>query len=74
MRIFIQSASTHEKFNLSFSLINPLFRKCLKTGWFPKNCVVDGTRLAELMIEHDIGVSKLAGYEIKRKDSDFFEE
>jgi restriction system protein len=34
--------------------------------------LVDGERLAELMIEHGLGVSTVATYEIKRIDSDFF--
>lgn len=36
--------------------------------------LVDGERLAELMIEHNIGVSRAYSYEIKRVDSDYFDE
>lgn len=36
--------------------------------------LIDGERLAELMIEHNIGVSRAYSYEIKRVDSDYFEE
>jgi restriction system protein len=36
--------------------------------------LIDGERLAELMIEHNIGVSAHYSYEIKRVDSDYFEE
>lgn len=36
--------------------------------------LIDGSRLAELMIEHNIGVSRAYTYEIKRVDSDYFEE
>ena len=36
--------------------------------------LIDGRRLAELMIEHNIGVSHASNYEIKRVDSDYFEE
>lgn len=36
--------------------------------------LIDGQRLAELMIEHNIGVSRAFSYEIKRVDSDYFEE
>jgi restriction system protein len=36
--------------------------------------LMDGQRLAELMIEHNIGVSRAYIYEIKRVDSDYFEE
>jgi len=36
--------------------------------------LVDGDRLADLMIEYGIGVSTIQSYEIKRVDSDFFTE
>jgi len=36
--------------------------------------LIDGARLAELMIEHDLGVSVAANYQLKRIDSDFFAE
>lgn len=36
--------------------------------------LIDGERLAELMIEHGLGVSTVATYEIKRIDSDFFSD
>jgi len=36
--------------------------------------LIDGERLAELMIEHNIGVSSADSYEIKRIDSDYFDE
>jgi restriction system protein len=36
--------------------------------------LIDGDRLAELMVEHDLGVSPMATYEVKRLDSDYFVE
>ncbi len=36
--------------------------------------LVDGGNLADLMIEHNLGVSKESSYEVKRLDKDFFEE
>jgi restriction system protein len=36
--------------------------------------LVDGQRLAEMMIDHDVGVSAEATYTVKRLDSDYFEE
>jgi restriction system protein len=36
--------------------------------------LVDGEQLASLMLEHNLGVSPVASYEVKRIDSDFFEE
>jgi restriction system protein len=39
-----------------------------------KIILIDGERLAELMIEHNVGVSPVASYEIKKIDSDYFIE
>ncbi len=39
-----------------------------------KIVLVDGERLADLMIDHDLGVSTTASYHIKRIDSDYFVE
>ncbi len=39
-----------------------------------KVILIDGKRLAELMIEYNIGVSTVRTIEVKRVDSDYFEE
>jgi len=39
-----------------------------------KIILVDGRRMAELMIEHGIGVSTISTFAVKRVDSDYFEE
>jgi restriction system protein len=39
-----------------------------------KIILVDGSRLTELMIEHNVGVTPVARYEIKKIDSDYFIE
>ncbi len=39
-----------------------------------KIILIDGNRLAELMIDYDVGVSTVASYEVKRIDTDYFEE
>lgn len=39
-----------------------------------KIILVDGERLAELMIDHNVGVSPVADYEVKRIDGDYFIE
>ena len=39
-----------------------------------KIILIDGERLAELMIEHNVGVSSVASYEVKKIDSDYFIE
>lgn len=38
----------------------------------PKVVLIDGNRLVELMIDHNMGVSVAETYEIKKIDSDFF--
>jgi len=39
-----------------------------------KIVLVDGKELAELMIDHGIGVTEVATYSVKKVDSDYFEE
>jgi len=58
----------------------------ITTSTFPRNAeeivgrshmgivLIDGARLADLMIEHDVGVSTESEYKIKRIDTDFFIE
>lgn len=40
----------------------------------PKVVLIDGRRLTELMIEFGVGVSTSATYDVKRVDSDYFDE
>jgi restriction system protein len=40
----------------------------------PKVVLIDGRRLAELMIDFDVGVHTAATYNVKRIDSDYFDE
>jgi restriction system protein len=40
----------------------------------PKVVLIDGRRLAELMIDFDVGVNTSATYSVKRVDSDYFDE
>ncbi|MDJ0568624.1 MAG: hypothetical protein QNJ53_06215 [Pleurocapsa sp. MO_192.B19] len=39
-----------------------------------KIILVDGNRVTELMIEHNVGVTSIAKYEIKKIDFDYFIE
>ena len=39
-----------------------------------KIILIDGERLAQLMIEHNIGVTPIHNYETKKLDTDYFEE
>ena len=40
----------------------------------PKVVLLDGRRLAELMIDFEVGVTTARSYSVKRVDSDYFEE
>ena len=40
----------------------------------PRVILVDGERLAGLMIDHEVGVSDRETYAVKRLDSDYFGE
>ncbi len=58
----------------------------ITTSWFTQEAkdyasssqykvvLIDGNRLADLMIEHNLGVSVVASYHLKRIDSDFFSD
>lgn len=39
-----------------------------------KIVLIDGERLAQLMMDHNLGVSPMASYEVKRIDTDYFAE
>jgi len=39
-----------------------------------KIVLIDGEQLAQLMIDHNLGVSPLAAYEVKKVDTDYFTE
>ena len=39
-----------------------------------KIALIDGQKLAELMIDHNLGVSPMATYDVKRIDADYFTE
>jgi restriction system protein len=44
------------------------------SGLHQKVILIDGPRLAELMIEHGIGVDEQQSYRVKKIDSDYFDE
>jgi len=39
-----------------------------------KIVLIDGEQLTNLMIEHDVGVSTISSYQVKKIDSDYFDE
>lgn len=58
----------------------------MTTSWFSAEAIdyvakieskvvlLDGPRIAKLMIEHDVGVSRVSTFVVKRIDSDYFDE
>ena len=40
----------------------------------PRVVLVDGERLAALMIDHNVGVSERETYQVKRIDTDYFSD
>jgi restriction system protein len=59
---------------ITTSSFTPAALTAAKTGRSYKIILIDGARLADLMIEHDLGVSVEDTYYLKRIDSDFFED
>ncbi|MBL8279609.1 MAG: restriction endonuclease [Pelomonas sp.] len=59
---------------ITTSSFTPAAIEAARTSRSYKIVLIDGARLAELMIEHDLGVSVAATYKLKRLDSDFFAE
>jgi restriction system protein len=49
-------------------------RTAYAAGVSPRVILVDGERVAELMIDHNVGVSNRETYAVKRVDSDYFGE
>lgn len=39
-----------------------------------KIVLIDGETLADMMIDHDIGVARIASYDLKKVDPDYFGE
>lgn len=59
---------------ITTSSFTPAAVDAARTSRSYKIVLIDGARLAELMIEHDLGVSVAATYQLKRLDTDFFVE
>jgi restriction system protein len=52
----------------------PASAKEFATSIEPKIILIDGKELAELMIEYNVGVATKKTYDVKRLDTDYFEE
>ena len=48
-------------------------KDCARTAQNCKIVLLEGTDLARLMIKHNIGVTPVRAYEVKRIDTDYFE-
>lgn len=59
---------------ITTSSYTPAAKEAARNSRSYKIVLIDGARLADLMIEHDLGVSVAATYQLKRIDSDFFNE
>lgn len=57
---------------ITTSSFTPAAKEAARNSRSYKIVLIDGARLADLMIEHDLGVSVAATYQLKRIDSDFF--
>lgn len=57
---------------LTTSTFTPAAVAAAKNSRSYRIVLIDGVRLAQLMIEHDLGVSITATYQLKKIDSDFF--
>jgi restriction system protein len=57
---------------ITTSSFTPAATEAARNSRSYKIVLIDGARLAELLIEHDLGVSVAATYQLKRLDTDFF--
>lgn len=70
----LDAKGAHKGVFITTSSFTPAAIAAARTSRSYRIVLIDGARLAELMIEHDLGVSVTASYQLKRLDSDFFTE
>jgi restriction system protein len=70
----LDAKGAHKGVFITTSSFTPAAIAAARTSRSYRIVLIDGARLAELMIEHDLGVSLTASYQLKRLDSDFFME
>lgn len=76
VREFVGSVSQHRATKgvfITTSSFTKEGRLCVESS-DKKVVLVDGIMLANIMIDHDIGVTTVGTYKVKRVDSDFFED
>jgi len=70
----LDAKNAHKGVFITTSTFTPAAIEAARTSRSYRIVLIDGARLAQLMIEHDLGVSVAATYQLKRMDSDFFSE
>ena len=75
IRNFIGSLAGHKASRGVFITTSIFTKKAIEyVARIPQKVIlIDGDRLAQLMIEHNVGVSTVATYDVKKVDADFFE-
>lgn len=68
----LDANSAHKGVFITTSSFTPAAVSAAKNSRSYRIVLIDGARLAELMIQHDLGVSVVDTYQLKRLDSDFF--
>jgi restriction system protein len=70
----LDAKGAHKGVFITTSTFTPAAIQAARTSRSYKIVLIDGQRLAALMIEHKLGVSPVATYELQRLDIDFFNE
>ena len=72
-RILLEAGSQPDPWNELVHGIDTFLDACT-TPEMQRIVLIDGPELAKLMIDHNVGVSAVRSYEIKKIDSDYFTE
>ena len=70
----LDAKGAHKGVFITTSTFTPAAIEAARNSRSYRIVLIDGARLAQLMIEHDLGVAVSATYQLKRLDSDFFLE
>lgn len=70
----LDAKGAHKGVFITTSAFTPAAVEAARNSRSYRIVLIDGARLADLMIEHDLGVSVAATYQLKRIDSDFFSD
>lgn len=76
IRNFVGSLAGHKASRGVFITTSTFTKKAVEyVAKIPQKVIlIDGGRLADLMMEHGVGVSTVATYEVKKVDTDYFSE